>query len=669
MRKKDLLAAAVDRRMDGEMMTKCCQMIKKKYYSGETFVYRYGRLIAADIIEARGKQILQVSVWNNEKRGLVDVPKYHVFLDREDGKHMTWELLPEKWRKAQINNLDWTWYLNAESGVYESADTKKVILKYLGEKSGTGYEAVEKFQGKAFANRKEERCRAEIERIDAAMALVPPEPKGFREWAFGDGMEESMYIYYHYEKQVREGYCTNCRKIVPVDRPKHNKKGFCRCCNRMITFKSAGKAAPVIDDAEVLLLQKLKDGSGYVLRRYSVYRRINRETFKRPTESIREKRRHFLGRYMRPESNYTHDLFRQINKVRWCNYGSGWDSYERQARLYPDNLQGELAGTELKYIPLWLLLRSENPKIESPIVMLFRAEKYPEVTEYLIKCGLYALAREFLKNNRLEVSGLLDTRETDIRKALHITGEQLKILRERNAGTGMLRLMERANMEGVRLTEDQLNHMYDHAYQWQFIEYMKNTTPHKMLKYLDQCTNRQEYLDYLGMRRQCGYDMADTVILYPRDLKTAHDRMVMETNRKKEEQRLKEVRDKYPHIEEQYGELSRQYAYTYRDWLIRPAMSAGEIVLEGRILHHCVGSEEYLKGHDDGKSIILMLRKKEEPDTPWYTVEYNREREKIVQWYSEYDKKPDGETVKRWLNRWEAEIRKRNAGQKVKIAV
>ena len=79
--------------------------------------------------------------------------------------------------------------------------------------------------------------------------------------------------------------------------------------------------------------------------------------------------------------------------------------------------------------------------------------------------------------------------------------------------------------------------------------------------------------------------------------------------------------------------------------------------MEGRILHHCVGGDGYLKKHNDGKGIILFLRAADAPDTPYITVEIDPEKKKIRQWYGAHDKKPDKERMQEWLDAYVARLK------------
>lgn len=160
------------------------------------------------------------------------------------------------------------------------------------------------------------------------------------------------------------------------------------------------------------------------------------------------------------------------------------------------------------------------------------------------------------------------------------------------------------------------------------------------------------YTDYLSMRQNLGYDLSNTVYKQPRDLETAHTKMVMETNKEEQDKHLKEVAEKYPMIRSAYRKLRSRYFYKDDNYVIRPARSAEEIVMEGRVLHHCVGGATYLNRHNTGQTYILMLRFKTQPDIPYITVEVDACNPRILQWYGDKDKKPDAKNMQAWLDAW-----------------
>ena len=170
------------------------------------------------------------------------------------------------------------------------------------------------------------------------------------------------------------------------------------------------------------------------------------------------------------------------------------------------------------------------------------------------------------------------------------------------------------------------------------------------------------YLDYLEIRQALGYDLHNTVYQHPRDLNRAHDRMVWEQNEKEQDKRLEKVKILYSGIRQTYRQLRGRYYYEREDYVIRPARSAEEIVMEGRLLHHCVGGDRYLEGHNDGHSYILLLRHKDEPEKPYITVEISPDTNRICQWYGVRDTKPEKEKIERWLKSYTAWLATQAAG-------
>lgn len=173
------------------------------------------------------------------------------------------------------------------------------------------------------------------------------------------------------------------------------------------------------------------------------------------------------------------------------------------------------------------------------------------------------------------------------------------------------------------------------------------------------------YSDYLSMKEELGYDMTNSIILHPKDLKAEHDKAVIERNKAAAKRREEAANEMYKGISARFKRANKVYYYSSGKLFVRPAKNAAEIIEEGRTLHHCVGGDDYLEAHAKKESIILFLRKKE--DTPYITIEM-LPTGKIVQWYGAYDKKPDEAKIDRWLNKYvkqlDVKALKREAKQK-----
>lgn len=142
--------------------------------------------------------------------------------------------------------------------------------------------------------------------------------------------------------------------------------------------------------------------------------------------------------------------------------------------------------------------------------------------------------------------------------------------------------------------------------------------PKKIFKYLRNQARKtsystaRDYADYIGECEKLGYDLKEPAILYPTDLATAHRRtsaLVRIENSHAVEQS----------IQNKYEQLHKACEWNNDKYAIVMPKSADEIITEGAILNHCVGN--YCERVAKGESIILFLRKLDELDKPFYTVE------------------------------------------------
>lgn len=133
--------------------------------------------------------------------------------------------------------------------------------------------------------------------------------------------------------------------------------------------------------------------------------------------------------------------------------------------------------------------------------------------------------------------------------------------------------------------------------------------------------NAQYLVDYWEMSKKLGDDLSEDSIRYPHRLETAHDNAV-------KLQKVEEAKELKKKFERRYRELAK-YCFEAEGLSIHPAQSEREMIVEGRILSHCVGS--YAKRHADGQTTIFFIRKADDPETPYYTLEYDFKRMCILQ--------------------------------------
>lgn len=118
-------------------------------------------------------------------------------------------------------------------------------------------------------------------------------------------------------------------------------------------------------------------------------------------------------------------------------------------------------------------------------------------------------------------------------------------------------------------------------------------------------------IDYWRLAALNGVDISLSKNRYPQNLKRAHDQ-------ESERQKFDKKRG-YP---EQFAKRLEQlsiFAFEKDGLLIRPVASAQELYQEGSQLSHCVYS--YLTSHATGTTAIMLIRRSESPETPYFTLE------------------------------------------------
>lgn len=145
------------------------------------------------------------------------------------------------------------------------------------------------------------------------------------------------------------------------------------------------------------------------------------------------------------------------------------------------------------------------------------------------------------------------------------------------------------------------------------------TDPEGMIRD-DRIFGAAELADYWRMAKACGWDLANPAVRWPRSLEAAHER-ARETYRLVAEKRKKQE------FRKTYKALQR-LEYASGDFLIRPARTLQELKDEGAALNHCVGS--YGEQHLSGKP-IFFLRRAEEPDRPFFTLQLDTEKQAVIQ--------------------------------------
>ncbi|MEM5145995.1 PcfJ domain-containing protein [Enterococcus faecalis] len=317
-----------------------------------------------------------------------------------------------------------------------------------------------------------------------------------------------------------------------------------------------------------------------------------------------------------------------------ANYGYMSSAYTNTV-FYSNNWQEKLTTiSELKYLKLPTISRQE----------LAHVYKYRNEIEFLQKIGATTLANEILFDDERNIFGTWH-KKVDMRV---ITKNWLKANKKRLKTTNptfhMLMLEKTLKERKVARIEGIENYL--HYSQIKQLPKEVNLTKFQHW-FMRKGERFSYYMDYLHMLEELNTPFTDDV-LFPENLQLAHDNATNTLNlleRELEEQQYQERKKQLKALETEIDDL-----------LFLAPHSLQEIVEEGQVLHHCVGSQHYLEQHTKGKTTIVFIRRKEEPDKPYFTLEYREKR--VIQVQGKYNRGHVPEEVEEAIEQWQIEIEK-----------
>lgn len=456
--------------------------------------------------------------------------------------------------------------------------------------------------------------------------------------------------------------------------PREGTYGTCPMCGARGLYKCQGKVKGEHSRTIHLFLGQRYKESGMVMRYIEVKKKwmlglICEEKGNEMYNACEELSGVEIARaYFEPDKKVQID-YHKYNPYSGENFWDDCNLYGmknitiHEAPVIPETYE-EMKGTMFQYSALQEYVKCVGEV--NPIDYLERYSQTPQI-EVLVKMGLIGVVENLVKC----YYGIVENEHASRPDVfLGIRKERVKQLIRKKGDVEILKVMKMEKRFGQNWTDDQIEQLketglsstqVDRATKYMTLQKLLNRIEkYAGCQYGTECSRAEArirhvattYLDYLEMRENRGYDLNNTVYQQPRDLNAAHEKMVIEINKEKMDRHLKEVAEQYPNIRKCYRSLRKNYFYEDENYMIRPARSAEEIVIEGRTLHHCVGGAGYLNSHNTGKTYILMLRYKKEPEIPYITVEVDAKYPRIIQWYGEFDKKSDEKNMQAWLNTW-----------------
>ena len=498
---------------------------------------------------------------------------------------------------------------------------------------------------------------------------VPYLPEALREQAL-DRLGRYL-IYYSIGRNEREAVCTKCGRVMVAEKgdtgrfgelwkAKHREEGRCPCCEEKITYIAQGRMRNFSslhkDDRFVFVWAENHDRIWMVAAHG--WNEISASEYHSDLQYAPD--RIWL---LTPGKVQCERVVYDCWNAYWYGFrpykaGGGWTHKSNPYREPYQSFMGYggdyfwidgsnvedpfLEGTFLQYAEA--AMREINGDI-GVRKLVFMAE-HPKLSEMLLKFDAFWVIRERVYQSR-ENKSLLDwSADTPFgffrlskasfkvfaangcsRNALEIyhVGKKVKGFTMETA----VRLAEQFKEDGVTLVR---------VAKWLGVKAETVAEKVKARKY-----SLIEWVDYISMARKLKYDLKNPVVVYPKDLKAAHDhasaQIAIRVSKAAQKEYLKRK-----------VELAYKYCYCDGVFFIRPPFSQAEIIREGKLMNHCVGT--YAERHMKGQTDILFMRRCDKSDTPLYTIEIKDGFERQIRGKGNDPVKTEAEKAfhKNWLD-------------------
>lgn len=470
----------------------------------------------------------------------------------------------------------------------------------------------------------------------------------------------SRYIFTYRRGHFQYGYCTHCKQDFRNEETlRHGSFVECPQCGSHCQVKASGRGHKYLQDRGYFVFyeKSLVSPNAMVARGYFVYRDYSRDY-----RSVETK--------FYPRSLY---LFDPGNKGEMYEYADYHQEWIKNRSVY------SLGSTAMSHIRCYRSLESiQNAVKDTPFqystwgnyydddhVKFFSlASAYPSV-EYLTKLGFSEAVEAKLYGN--STYSAINWRGKSIDKVLKLPKQILKMICKQKEKVDLLALkyLQMGIKDGSKFSINEAIEISNRYIDPRDLGKVSRLfTLRKTLNYIKKQLDKDKQFrserdvilmldDYYKFCRELGMDLNDEYIHFPPHLRRQHDNLMKQVKLKKDaliEQKIhKRVRL-----------LNKKYIFESGKWLIRPAVSAKELIAEGEKLHHCVGT--YTERYANGKTNILFVRKKSAPNVPYVTVEVRDNQ--IRQAYAHNDTQPPKE-VEKFLERFTQAKLKKKVGRKV----
>ena len=411
------------------------------------------------------------------------------------------------WRTAMLENLERDYqFLTEKCAFYSRPDEVRVINfckpHVAVQLCDTGFSAISHMQQQLRDKETLQRQKNRERRIRSRLSGLNPLPCDLEDWLRRKVLPS--YFFYDYKKGKKSvhGLCSACGQEIKLTGVRHNAAGICPHCGRELTMKSNKKRGYIWDRVTATVVQRFH-GDSLIIRIVKAYHDFPKN---RPVEmNCYEETRIIID----PRKNGAldeevyHNSGDSVGITRWKK-GYPPVSYLFQRNfnaetcgfLYYKNLSRALKGTPWQYCQLREFYEGVHDQMEvGPYLISYR--KIPAI-EFFVKLKLFWLATHVVYRQDGTKDINLDGK--NLREVLQIDPSDLPLLQKPGADIRNLRLLRILRAAGHQPSEEffswvNANELVEVN---QLALALNHTTPHKLMRYLDQLCSKLKKSTYRG---------------------------------------------------------------------------------------------------------------------------------------------------------------------------
>lgn len=170
----------------------------------------------------------------------------------------------------------------------------------------------------------------------------------------------------------------------------------------------------------------------------------------------------------------------------------------------------------------------------------------------------------------------------------------------------------------------------------------------------------QEWEDYLKMAKRLKMDVQNELFYKPRNIKEAHDKVIALMEEKGLSIKASEIADKYPNIEDILAEINEKYSFEDKKYALVIPSRIEDMLNESNALSLCMDRDDrYFERISVRETYIAFLRRKSEPDKPWYVIEFEPNGTLRQESTAGDRKNKDFDEAVPFCKKWQRELTKR----------